>query len=111
MDHGHRDQVRVVGPQLPLSIPDFSQTTILALAVLPSCAVFFFFFFGGGVAWVMQITSVFTIHLALAGAAYSSSGVCLPPIEVRDRPLPHHPTNNDPKPKITNKFKSNVLQD
>lgn len=66
-----------------------------------------FFFFGGGVAWVMRITSAFTIHLALAGAAYSSSGMCLPPIEVRDRRLPHHPTNNDPKPK----FKSNVLQD
>ena len=35
-------------------------------------------------AWVMRITSVFTTHLALAGAAYLSSGMCLPRIEVRD---------------------------
>ena len=35
-------------------------------------------------AWVMRITSAFTTHLALAGAAYSSLGMCLPRIEVRD---------------------------
>ena len=34
----------------------------------------------------MRMASVFTAHMALAGAAHSSSGVFLPHIEVRDHP-------------------------
>jgi endonuclease YncB( thermonuclease family) len=45
----------------------------------------------------MRITSAFTTHLALAGAAYSSSGMCLPRIEVRD-----HLTLRFTKPITTN---------
>jgi hypothetical protein len=47
-------------------------------------------------AWVMQITSAFTTRLALAGAAYSSLGMCLAPLEVRDHLTPPHKCGSKP---------------
>lgn len=73
-------------PCLPRSIP---------YSCLPALVLRFFCC----AAWVMRITSAFTTHLALAGAAPSSSGVFLPRIEVRD-----HLTSRFLKPITTNKI-------
>ncbi len=50
----------------------------------------------------MRITFAFTIHQVLAGAAHSSSDMCLPPSEVRD-----HLTLTYPHPQIRYDSKTN----